>query len=447
MQQRSGFSRYLLVWACASLAVLAAAFVGPGGRAGGAEAMGIVKGIVVDEAGQPVAGARVVAARLSFYELGDPFAPALDAATDAQGRFQAQLAPGDYRIWAAKGVLTALDVATNVEGRFRTQLALGDYWVWVTNGFLTREGLRMRFPFWTVEASRPLDVRITLRKGRRIEAIVVRKEDGQPVASAKVMPDTGLPAMTDREGRFTIEGAGEEEARVMVSAPGLADTRVWEQLDAWPRPSLRIEMPPGLTLRGRVTDEAGRPIRAARVTTGHTLWGSSSCLTDAAGNYALAGLPQYGEVPIVAYHRDNATEEAGITPSTEKEELALDLKLGQGFAVEGQVRGPDGKPIPDALVGCCFWFPSQDPRENARTDAKGFFRLDHLSDDSERGLTVWAKGHLQDTKKVEPGRGAAVPHLSFDLEKGLQAAGRVTDPQGKPLAGACLVAWIGYPGG
>ena len=418
------------------VAVLAAAFVGPGGRACGAEAMGLVKGIVVDEAGQPVAGARVVAARLSFYELGDPFAPALDAATDAKGRFQAQLAPGDYRIWAAKGVLTALDVATNVEGRFRTQLA-GDYWVWVAKGFLTWEGSRTRFPFWTVEASRPLDVRITLRKGRRVEGIVVRKEDGQPVASAKVLHDTGLPAMTDREGRFTVEGAGEEEGEVMVSAPGLADTHVEEQqLDAWPRPSLRIEMPPGLTVRGRVTDEAGRSIRAARVTTSHTLWASSSCLTDAAGNYALAGLPQDREgVSIVAYHRDYATAEAE----------GPDLKLGQGIAAEGQVRGPDGKPIPDALVGC--WFPRQDPHGNGRTDAKGFFRLDHLSSDSGQSLAVRAKGYVHETKSVEPGQGAAVPHLSFDLKKGLQAVGRVTDPQGKPLAGAGLVALTGEPGG
>ena len=418
------------------VAVLAAAFVGPGGRACGAEAMGLVKGIVVDEAGKPVPGARVRAERSrddGDYEVPDPFAPALDVTTDAEGRFQAQLPAHEY-------------------------------WGRVTKGLLTSAGVSWKDRHWTVKASTPLDVRITLRKGRRIEGIVVKETDGTPVASAKIVSGYGVAAMTDGAGRFTIEGVGEWERRLTAIAPGLATTHVDERTEYGPNPSLEIEMPPGFTVRGRVADEAGRPIAGALLTAGAMLtyapslpWTmqgpcTSECLTDAEGKYALGGLlADDGPFWVVAIHRDYARVSGKVAPAKGRDKAVLDLTMGQGFALDGTVRGPDGKPIQDARVSCAATLEEYDPPHMCtRTDANGFFRLDHLLIGTTKSINAWARGYkstgYKDVKvDARPGRDAAAPKLSIDLEKIPMAVGRVADTQGRPVPGACVRA-IAYPG-
>ena len=422
MRHLRGFSRHLSVWACASLAVLAAAFVGPGGRACGAEAMGIVRGVVVDEAGKPVAGARVRAERSrddTDYEVPDPFAPALDVTTDAEGRFQAHLPAHEY-------------------------------WGRVTKGLLTWAGGPWKDSDWTVKASKPLDLRITLRKGRRIEGIVVRETDRTPVASAKIVNDYGVAAMTDGAGRFTIEGVGEGELWLTAIAPGLATTRVLvgEGTETGANPSLKIKMVPGFTMRGRVADEAGRPIAGALLTAKGPGYWTSECLTDAEGKYALGGpLADDGPFTITAIHRDYARASGEVAPARHQSEAALDLTMGQGFALEGTVRGPEGKPVQDAEVHFIGQPPYRnDPHERTRTDANGFFHLDHLRNDSTESIEVLASGYEYATVDVRPGRGAAAPKLSIGLEKIPMAVGRVVDTQGRPVPGACVWA-IAYPGG
>ncbi|MBM4085825.1 MAG: carboxypeptidase regulatory-like domain-containing protein, partial [Planctomycetes bacterium] len=102
------------------------------GVVGAVEERGTVKGLVVGEGGQPIAGARVRALRISDVEPFDPFSPDLHAETDSVGRFEAQLRPGEY-------------------------IAV------VTKGLLTSDGAPQEARTWEVKAGGTLEVRIPLR--------------------------------------------------------------------------------------------------------------------------------------------------------------------------------------------------------------------------------------------------------------------------------------------
>jgi hypothetical protein len=149
-------------------------------------------------------------------------------------------------------------------------------------------------------------------------------------------------------------------------------------------------------------------------------------------------------------HQDYAEAWVEVSPPKGGDVLALDVKLGQGFAVEGEVRGPDRKPVRGAEVAfgrdradLSPW----DPHNSTKTDEKGLFRLDHLVIDSEAKITVRAKGSPPVCEKVRPGQGASVPKLSFALVRGKVAVGRVTDPKGRPVAGATVLGKVPTPHG
>lgn len=384
-----------------------------------AEPKGTVKGLVGGEDGQPVAGARVWAYLLSQYLPIDPLRPALDVRTDAAGRFQVELAAGEYVASAAKGALVADERA--------------------------QRGNR-----WEVEAEKALEAQIRMTKARRIQGVVVRKDDGRPVASAMIVLGSGSTTTTDAEGRFAIEAAGGEWSGLRAVAQGLGDTDA-----ALPPPGedeLRIEMPRGFTIRGRVADEAGRPVAGARV--GRTGGFSyvhirmRSCLTDAEGRYALPGFAPKPEPPtVMALHPAFAMAAAPIEPPKEGDVLSLDLKLNKGFAIEGEVRGPDGKPIRGAEVSrLAIVEHILDPHGTARTDEKGHFRLDRLATDAGATVTIEAKGFAKASQTIKPGRGEAVPKLAIALAPGKVAKGRVVDRKGAPVAGAWLWAMLPDPG-
>jgi len=400
---------------CVGIVVLAAAAEPPAGN----QPKGTVRGVVAGEDGKPVAGARVWAYRLSHYEPIDPVRPAVDVTTDAEGRFRVDLAPGEYTASAAKGALVA------------------DERVW-------------RGRYWEVEASKPVEVHIRLTNARRVEGTVVRKDGGKPVGSAMIVLGNGSTTTTDAEGRFAIQAATGRRAGLRAIAAGLADTDV--ALPPQGKVELRIEMARGFTVQGRVTDEAGRPVAGARVARpgdyGMVHTRMRSCLTDAEGKYTLPGFTPQPRPPIVvALHRDFAMAATPIEPPKDGDVLTLDLKLSKGFAIEGEVRGPDGKPIQGAAI---TRFASVelmvDPRHTVRTDRNGFFRLDRLATDAQKPVTVKATGFAQTSRSARPGRGDAVPKLSFTLAKGRTASGRVVDRKGQAVAGAHVLALLPEPG-
>ena len=394
-----------------------------------AEAKGTVKGLVVAEDGKPIAGARVRAVRVSFCEVLDPFEPDLDVSTDAQGRFEAAVRAGEYIAIATKGLLTS-------------------------------DAAPLPLPPWDVASSKTLEVRIPLRKGGRIEGTVAREGDGRPVSSAKVALLNGLTATANEEGRFTIEGVAFGEHWLQLAATGLASRSVPFNTSGQEVARVRIEMAPGFTVRGRVTDPAGRPVRGALVQrptevgwrlrddplVGRerrvALRSMNSRPTDAEGRYELPGL-SYGRdrVHLGVRHPQFAQSYGSVSPPGEGSTATLDLQLKEGFAIEGEVLDPDGKPVRGAEVIRRL----ADRDDSARTDDKGFFRLGRLRAGGRDCVVVVAGGYAPAAQNAKPGKGKLVPKLSFRLTRGKTIEGRVADREGRGVAGAVLLPMASIP--
>jgi hypothetical protein len=161
-----------------------------------------LRGVVVDEAGRPLAGVAVSALSL----FGEPLGGAV---TDGSGRF-------------------ALHTGEEVEGRNRIFLAARRRG-WVQTNEL--EGLRLRWP--AVEPSG--DFRIVLRPAARIAGRVV-DERGVPVGRAVVAAEgedrpfpvlnplrkisVGVPTLTADTGEFELVGPFPGIVRLAVRRPG-----------------------------------------------------------------------------------------------------------------------------------------------------------------------------------------------------------------------------------
>ncbi len=184
-----------------------------------------IGGVVKDQAGAPIAGAKVtVTAPPDQAEPGYVFT-IVAATTDAQGRWHFDDAPRDLR---------------NVRARFETPGFLPEY----------------------RQVTRQPDAATVLRRGFAIRGRVL-DERGRPVAGVivrfgdKFHPDP-KPATTGANGEFVLENCPPCASAVTVRAPGFApDLREVHPED---QPTLEFRLGPPHTVRGRVVDRKGQPV-------------------------------------------------------------------------------------------------------------------------------------------------------------------------------------------
>jgi hypothetical protein len=190
-----------------------------------------------------------------------------------------------------------------------------------------------------------------------------------------LLRDSGLlyPVTTDKDGRFTIEGAGVERlVTLRVSGAGLADTEVLvvNRKDFDPKPYNEVKPavgagaggPPRVPavlhgpdgsavvetekrIRGTVTDDTGKPRVGAKV----ALVGDGpfavaplhlSAVTDAQGKYEIRGARKATSY-AVAVESDPATRyltaRVRVTDTAGYEPIAADIKVKKGVLVTGRV--------------------------------------------------------------------------------------------------------------
>jgi protocatechuate 3,4-dioxygenase beta subunit len=300
-----------------------------------------VRGTVKDEEETPIRGAAVEA---RFFEEGRELSSR--GATDAEGRFRLRgLPPGPTEIRAeAKGYLEerltrveagaedvaivlarqasiegrVVDAATgrpvpsfeararidpedprgrgrdrhgraeatarDPDGRFRIDgLLPGTYIVEVVaRGYRTarHDGLEV--------LPSTAQVSFDLERGLSLEGTVVDADDNRPVVGATVEA-FGLPAVaTDPDGRFRLEGLG-EEINLQVDHPLYLNERLTE-IDPETSGGLLVRLRRGGSLEGSVYDGDGAPLPGAVVRSEN--WpGQRETFADAAGRYRLDGLP------------------------------------------------------------------------------------------------------------------------------------------------------------
>jgi len=276
------------------------------------------------------------------------------------------------------------------------------------------------------------------------------REDGSPAAGIGVFAANGR-GVTRRDAVTDADGAG--ELAHLRPGPWSIGCTFTERSEAVTLVAGRIATVELFAVRkgfarGRVVDEQGRPVAAARIwmSTGADLGhGHEVASTDAAGTFV---------VPVLRAHRIGARK-AGHAPSrcvavdVERPDEPIVLQLThRGGTVAGTVRDRAGTPIPWAKVLFGSEHGASPPIDGRRTfvprgievvtDARGAYCVDCVP----AGLCevrAWASGHgpFAGTFDVAAaGRG----ELDLVLAPGAVVAGIVRDTNAAPVAGVSL-AW------
>jgi RNA polymerase sigma-70 factor (ECF subfamily) len=321
-----------------------------------------------------------------------PEQPRAGAAADAPGEAEPAEARGDLRIvvtWAdgtpAAGVhvfvgaatrgareLPLATATTGADGRGEVQVRAGAVRVGCDRGGQPRD--------LEVLAGQTSEVALRLDAGVDV-AGTVRDVARAPVAGATIwLTAQGAPwramapvAVSDAAGAFVVRAAPPTQS-LGATAAGRAPTALvdLESRDTTQSPA-RVELEfgaPGAALVGRVVDERGDPVAGATVAVGSAerlsgidaggrmveRWAPAQSRTDASGTYRFDSLaPATHPVEVWApafplWHGEVAVAAGAVAQ--------LDVMLPRGVTVHGCVRGPDGAPLPGAIVRA---FPTSVP--------------------------------------------------------------------------------------
>jgi protocatechuate 3,4-dioxygenase beta subunit len=322
--------------------------------------------------------------------------------------------------------------------------------------------------------------------------------DGKPAAGAKVSvcfpgpppwlatPAEGaakkpLHAVADSQGRFAIpvpRGLRDMGVKVVAAAKGMGPD--WVDVsahNAGKAVALRLRAD-DVTIRGRILDLEGRPVARAAIAVyslerpadGGDLkaWIAAearsprllnqrpsmislpvagvagiplSTTTDKAGRFRLAG---FGCETVAHLRvRGEGVENTTIAVCTRDGKAALisrgwwqkvfpaarfELLLGPGKVVTGTVTEKGtGKPIAGAVVGV--------DGDWVHTDAKGRYRLTGLGKRAPHVAAARGSHHFYTQREVPDTTGAEPITIDFELQRGREIRGRLTDKGGRPVRG------------
>jgi RNA polymerase sigma factor (sigma-70 family) len=322
-----------------------------------------------------------------------------------------------------------------------------------------------------------------------------------PAVAAEYLTAVSTSARTDAAGRFELAGyASDRVLYATVAGPGIATSTVGlvtRDLGpaALPGPAGLlyygtdgvIASRPSRPITGVVRDRpTGKPIAGATVQSltmagrAHLQSGLVTTTTDKEGRFLLNGMPKgAGNSLLVVPGRGqpylirgiDVPDPSGVDP------VSVDVPLERGIPIEGVVRDPAGRPVPNAHVAyLANRFNDRVPRDGfgARsgatepTDADGRFRVVGLpgtgylvavgpgrdyvaateragdgSSDTVRLDTVASPARANQFHAVyalDVPRTAVAFRQDVVLERGTSATVTVVDPDGEPVAG-CRALW------
>lgn len=385
-----------------------------------------VSGRVLDEAGAPVAGARVVATNASEpLPVVDPRRDAITA--DAKGAFALPaLSAGTWRLTASHGDLAP---ATSVP--------------------LTVDGVNPR-----------TGIELRMQTGAIVRGIVKDKA-GAPIAGADVRVvaqghvywRARRQAFTDDAGRFAIAGLARRPVDIVAwhdSAGASAIAPV--DLAAKREHDVAITLDIAGTITGTVVDKLGAPIADAPViaepdwsggTADRAAWtvrGVQETISDQGGAFRFAGLPD-GSYRIRAA-RPAAPESAlwrspGVAASPNGAPIKV-VVPADGRLV-GKLQLPDGKPP----LAFSLALGAGDPTPFASTD--GAFTLPAAA--GTYPLAIAGLGFVTTFKEVTISEGKDTDLGTITVTPGRSISGRVLDATGTPVANAKVAAGALLTGG
>lgn len=329
-----------------------------------------IVGTVVGHDGSPAAGAQV---RVLGVGTGET------ALADAQAEHTADAA-GEFRFTAALGTWLEAQHAELGVGRAEVdERAL---------------------------ATRKLSIRLAADAGVAEATIggTVVDPDGEPIEGARVVAGASAfvpsaEAVTDVEGRFTIEELVAGEYRLEASHPDFAP--VWTPRLPTGSTDIRLQLAAGGTIEGTILTEDGAAISGATVIVMRHTGGimrvqqARATVFDANGSYRITGLPPG------LYDVSGAAHGRGLHEVTDVDvdagEVTVDLRLPTGVRITGRVIDETTEaPLVAARVELerhVARGPSiTSVLASAMTDAAGEFTLEGI-EPGRHSITAYAREH------------------------------------------------------
>jgi hypothetical protein len=398
-----------------------------------------VKGRVVDAvSGAPVANARVVIK--PDLELGTQ-----EVRSDAEGSFRA-------------GGLREGSVELRATAAFKRSDSLGLDSEPVPEGIEAQASARV--PAGTE------NVELRVWRGYELAGTVETETGALPPAgvgitiyarSAQGLPDQSRQAHASvgTDGRFRIDALPRGSYDLQFVPPaGAADVAsTWLRNVTPTALDLRVVLGKGAVLRGKLVDETGQPVIAARgfvyVLEQGTGWGGVDSLyatMDGKGGFSTPALPSNRLYDLLARGFPGFAEARVTGAWPGRDDLVLTLRSAR--EIHGIVVDPDGASV-GAGVRVVAWAPGGDLKEPGRsatsfTDAQGQFVLEGLT--AER-YSLAAGGGGSAFAPAEPMVGIAPGGDAIEVRalKGVTLSGRLVDPRGKAVQTQTLQA--SGPGG
>jgi protocatechuate 3,4-dioxygenase beta subunit len=431
----------------------ATANAAPARPAAGAEENVTLTGKAVSTAGRPVPGVKVTYSYTNFGESSKTHT--WTATSDAKGEFQVEVPAEAARM-----------IQVHAEGPAAGSLAPIEVY---QRGGLNAMGDPDALPVITVLMA-PATARI---------AGVICGDGNQPVPGATVTLSGGerrgivRKAVADAAGKYEIAALSPGNYTVTAVTPPPGTNCV--PLSTWKPYGVRrvplsegakrqedFKFPRGGRIVGRVLDEAGKPLAGAAVSCGLDAateegppsmyqmsgqWYSGSAVTDATGAYSLGGLTR--ETYVVSVHPPEGGDLApatmrGVTVPVGTDVKAQDVQLAKGGKLTVVVQGPAAKPLAGATVSI-----NGNPKSLVVVaDAQGHAVFTGVPT-GKYDLAVVPPGAAPNNRKtirnVAVVAGLAM-ETTADLGAGASLGGKVTDADGKPLAGATVRVNHGYTG-
>jgi protocatechuate 3,4-dioxygenase beta subunit/uncharacterized GH25 family protein len=406
-------------------------------------------GIVVDEAGQPVADARLKASPQESPRSRR------NAAAWSSGGFARSAASGRFRL---------ASLAAGVAYELRAE----------------REGFapsRVELPARQAGVPAP-DLRVVLHPGRTAFGMVIDGHRG-PVAGAEVSLRPTLPAdllarvralrnperiaaTTGASGRFEMKNLPAGTFDLSVRAHGFAPITVPALVIPEGQGTAdlgTVQLAPGGSVHGVVVDLQGEPIADAEVRTAGAdrdglLFrggrpgdvGAASAVTAADGSFTLEDLVPGVALDVTATHPGYGP--GGAPGVAVPGETPIRIVLQPVASVSGHVLGPDGKPVagasvalnesPRRLGGAFFQMPSRHLHEGV-TDDEGAFSFTDVAPGPFQ-MSASAPGHQRaELRGLEVKPGQDLSGVAIQLPAGATVEGRVTSTEGKPVMDAEVV--------
>ena len=371
-----------------------------------------IGGVVQDEAGYPIAEAKVYVRpqkslenpreRLRFRRYR--------FRTDAQGRWRAEHLPAQ------------------VDG-IAFHLSHPDY---------ARESLNTPTP--TVEELRAMTAVMVMKRseGTPLSGFVT-DEAGNPVAGAIVAMDQSQSyypaAPTDESGQYRFARRPEGPTAFSVQAKGFAPFILSEGIDA---ERIDFVLKKGHTVRGRVVDKDGSAILGVSVNV--TTWGGRysnlwKTLTDAEGRFEWDSAP--GEAVGFNFYKSGYARHGNL--ELEPGDTEHVVTLPRPLVVSGEVLDAEtGKPIEEFVIltgneqpeGRAAWWDRNSPV----VGSAGKFSQRFADATQGHVLRIVAPGYYPEISEVFR-FGEEETTYDFELESGVGPSGVVKSPEGKPLGG------------